>query len=145
MSFGDVFGEGMCFIYKLVLQLLLQNYRYQICVTSHKIALLIATATRTSLVKFSSLFFVSPPENKDGALATLLAFHCTTIVGGLEHVNQVNELQMTHLLKSLFRGLTSPLEDYVAASYMIVAQLTRRTQFSPKIFCGIVDKVAAVC
>ena len=60
-------------------------------------------------------------------------------------MNQVNELQMTHLLKSLFRGLTSPLEDYVAASYMIVAQLTRRTQFSHQIFCGIVNKVAGVC
>ena len=60
-------------------------------------------------------------------------------------MNQVDELQMTHLLKSLFRGLTSPLEDYVAASYMIVAQLTRRTQFSPQIFNGIVNKVAGVC
>lgn len=60
-------------------------------------------------------------------------------------MNRVNELQMTHLLKSLFRGLTSPIEDYVAASYMIVAQLTRRTQLSPLIFHGIVNKVAEVC
>ena len=93
-------------------------------------------------LSFLHFFFL---ENKDGALATLLSFHCTTIVGGLEHVNQVNELQMTHLLKSLFRGLTSPIQDYVAASYMIVAQLTRRTQFSPQIFCGIINKVAGVC
>jgi hypothetical protein len=84
-------------------------------------------------------------ENQDGVLSTLLAFHCTTIVGGLEHVNRVNELQMTHLLKSLLGGLTSPLLDYVAGSYMIIAQLTRRAQLSPQIFYGIVDKIAQVC
>lgn len=83
-------------------------------------------------------------ENQDGALSTLLAFHCTTIVGGLEHVNRVNELQMTYLLKSLLGGLTSLLLDYVAGSYMIIAQLTRRTQLSAQIFYGIVDKIAEV-
>jgi hypothetical protein len=60
-------------------------------------------------------------------------------------VNRVNELQMTHLLKSLFRGLASPLLDYVAGSYMIIAQVTRRAQLSPQIFYGIVDKIAEVC
>jgi hypothetical protein len=84
-------------------------------------------------------------ENHDGVLSTLLAFHCTTIVGGLEHVKRVNELQMTHLLKSLLRGLTSPLLDYVAGSYMIIAELTRRAQLSPQIFYGIVGKIAEVC
>jgi hypothetical protein len=83
-------------------------------------------------------------ENQGGALSTLLAFHCTTIVGGLERVNRVNELQVTHLLKSLLEGLTSPILDYVAGSYMIVAQLTRRTQLSPKIFYALVHKIAEV-
>jgi hypothetical protein len=60
-------------------------------------------------------------------------------------VNRVSELQMTHILKSLLEGLTSPILDYVAGSYTIVAQLTRRTQLSHQIFCGIVHKIAEVC
>jgi hypothetical protein len=94
--------------------------------------------------KFIGLFFSLFIENQGDVLSTLLAFYCTTIVGGLEHVNKVNELQMTHILKSLLEGLTSPILDYVASSYTIVAQLARRTQLSCQVFCGIVHKIAEV-
>ncbi|PSN50219.1 hypothetical protein C0J52_07804 [Blattella germanica] len=61
-------------------------------------------------------------------LATLLAFHCTTLIGGLEHSKRVTEVQVTHMLKTLLAGLTSPIVDYCAASYMIIAELARRTK-----------------
>ena len=81
-------------------------------------------------------------EANGNALATLFAFHCTTIIGGLEYVSHVNELHVTHILKTLMEGLTSSVLDYTASSYMIVAQLIRRTKLSQHVFYTILHKVA---
>ncbi|XP_069672379.1 HEAT repeat-containing protein 1 [Periplaneta americana] len=80
--------------------------------------------------------------DKAGVLSTLLAFHCTTVVGALQHVKRVGELQVTYILKSLLGGVTSPVLDYTAGCYMIVAQLSGRTQMSSNILHGLVRKIA---
>ncbi|KAJ9574702.1 hypothetical protein L9F63_008137, partial [Diploptera punctata] len=81
-------------------------------------------------------------KGRENSLATLFAFHCTTLIGGLEYASPVNELQVTHILKSLMEGLTSHVLDYTAASYMIVAQLIRRVKLNHRIFFTILHKLA---
>jgi len=75
------------------------------------------------------------------SLSTLIAFYCTTIIGALERTGKVSELQITHLLEALVRGYASKNKDFVAANYMITAQLVSKASLSTTVLNRLVSRI----
>ncbi|XP_024935549.1 HEAT repeat-containing protein 1 isoform X2 [Cephus cinctus] len=50
----------------------------------------------------------------------------------IDRVSNITEVQITHILPSLIQGLASPITDYAASSYMIVAKLFTKVQLNDK-------------
>ncbi|XP_014467752.1 PREDICTED: HEAT repeat-containing protein 1 [Dinoponera quadriceps] len=61
-------------------------------------------------------------------LNTLYGFYTTLLLGVIEEVTTVTDVQLNYLLPTLFYGLKSPVLDIVASSYMIIAQLMTKMQ-----------------
>ena len=79
-------------------------------------------------------------SGRPAVLATFVAFFTSTVIGMLEHCSKVSEEQLATLMPMLLAGLAGSKStdtatrnpDLAAGCYMIVAQLTRKSQLSPK-------------
>ncbi|EDW12577.1 HEAT repeat-containing protein 1 homolog [Drosophila mojavensis] len=69
-------------------------------------------------------------------------FYCTVVVGALQTAKPVQEWHIATILESLLKGLVSDTVDYVAASYVIVAQLVSRTKLKRKVCDALLERVA---
>ncbi|XP_063234714.1 HEAT repeat-containing protein 1 isoform X2 [Bacillus rossius redtenbacheri] len=76
------------------------------------------------------------------ALATAFAFLCSTLVGVLESSPRVTEAQLTALLPTLTRGLSSAVPDFALACFMVVAQLASKASLAQEVLHPIVTRVA---
>ena len=78
-------------------------------------------------------------SGRPAVMATFVAFFTSTVIGMLEHCSKVSE-ELATLMPMLLAGLAGSKStdtatrnpDLAAGCYMIVAQLTRKAQLSPK-------------
>ncbi|EZA62705.1 HEAT repeat-containing protein [Ooceraea biroi] len=62
-------------------------------------------------------------------LTTLYAFYTTAVMGMIEQT-LITEVQVNHFLPTLLHGLKSPILDFAASSYMIVAKTMTKVKFN---------------
>ncbi|KAG7207619.1 hypothetical protein KM043_009240 [Ampulex compressa] len=65
-------------------------------------------------------------------LSTLYAFYTKALLGTVDRLSTFTELQMNHLLPALIKGLESPILDFAASSYMILAKLVANVKINNK-------------
>lgn len=75
-------------------------------------------------------------------LQAQLNFYCTVVVGALQKAKPLQDWHIATILESLLKGLVSDTVDFVAASYVIVAQLVSRTTLKKKICDALLERVA---
>lgn len=75
-------------------------------------------------------------------LQAQLNFYATVVVGALQTAKPLEDWHIATILESLLKGLVSDTVDYVAASYVIVAQLVSRTKLKTKVCDALLERVA---
>lgn len=65
-------------------------------------------------------------SDQASCLTTLYTFYTTLIIGVINQVTTITDVQMDHIVSTLFYGLRSPVLDLATSSYMIVTQLTTK-------------------
>ncbi|KAM8716313.1 hypothetical protein ACLKA7_003231 [Drosophila subpalustris] len=75
-------------------------------------------------------------------LQAQLNFYATVVVGALQAAKPLQDWHITTILESLIRGLASDTVDFVAAAYVIVAQLVSRTQLKEQVCNVMLERVA---
>ncbi|KAH8376697.1 hypothetical protein KR093_000916 [Drosophila rubida] len=75
-------------------------------------------------------------------LQAQLNFYATVVVGALQAAKPLQDWHISTILESLLRGLASDTVDFVAAAYVIVAQLVSRTKLKEKVCNALLERVA---
>ncbi|EDV99189.1 HEAT repeat-containing protein 1 homolog [Drosophila grimshawi] len=75
-------------------------------------------------------------------LQAQINFYATVVVGALQTAKPLEDWHISTILESLLKGLVSDTVDFVAASYVIVAQLVSRTKLKTKICNALLERVA---
>ncbi|XP_037707996.1 HEAT repeat-containing protein 1 homolog [Drosophila subpulchrella] len=75
-------------------------------------------------------------------LQAQINFYATVVVGALQTAKPLQDWHITTILESLLRGLVSDNIDFMAAAYVIVAQLVSRTKLKSKVCNALVERVA---
>lgn len=75
-------------------------------------------------------------------LQAQLNFYATVVVGALQTAKPLQDWHVATILESLLKGLVSDTVDFVAASYVIVAQLVSRTKLKHKVCNALLERVA---
>ncbi|XP_067001904.2 HEAT repeat-containing protein 1 [Anabrus simplex] len=112
-----------------------------------KIALLNHCASDNSFLHFvckMTLLAVKVHGKNSNSLSTLFSFSCTTIMGALEHSKTVSEVQVTHILELLLKGITHNAVDFAASSLLITAQLARKAHLSQHFLFEIINKMSKI-
>lgn len=110
-----------------------------------KLTLFNHAANDTGFLKFiSDMVLQAIKENgaKANTLTTLFSFYCTTIIGVLDHSPEVKEQQITVIMPTLLKGMSSDIPDFAATSYMIIAKLLTKCKLSPKLLNQFVTKLS---
>lgn len=77
-------------------------------------------------------------------LATLFNFYCTTLLGGIEHMKKINEAHLSHMLPSLFYGLSVDCLDLNASVFIILTLISTKTAFEISLLHKLVYKIVKV-
>lgn len=80
---------------------------------------------------------------KAHSLQSLYGFYCITLIGAIHTLPRINENFISCLLPSLLKGFSSPVVDYLAASYMIFGQLATKVAFNEELLTRIIEKICA--
>lgn len=75
-------------------------------------------------------------------LQAQINFYATVVVGALQTAKPLEDWHVATILESLLKGLVSDTVDFVAASYVIVAQLVSRTKLKNKVCNALLERVA---
>ncbi|XP_039496200.1 HEAT repeat-containing protein 1 homolog [Drosophila santomea] len=75
-------------------------------------------------------------------LQAQINFYATVVVGALQTAKPLQDWHITTILESLLRGLVSDNIDFMAAAYVIVAQLVSRTKLKSKVCNALLERVA---
>lgn len=75
-------------------------------------------------------------------LQAQINFYATVVVGALQTAKPLQDWHITTILESLLRGLISDNIDFMAAAYVIVAQLVSRTKLKSKVCNALLERVA---
>ena len=73
----------------------------------------------------------------------LFSFYATTVIGVLDSGN-VTEITLSTLLPHLSRGMQSRVQEFKAASYMILAQLFYKSNLKPSLLKTLQQVIAKV-
>ncbi|KAK0177360.1 hypothetical protein PV328_001422 [Microctonus aethiopoides] len=65
-----------------------------------------------------------------GALSSLYAFYTMAIVGAIERVPKISQVQIDHLLPTIAKGMSSPVVDFATSNCMILAKLSHHVQLN---------------
>ncbi|KAH8411910.1 hypothetical protein KR222_002119 [Zaprionus bogoriensis] len=101
-----------------------------------------STASFLSFVCRSTRQAVKELGPRAHQLQAQLNFYTTVVVGALESAKPVRDWHVATILEALLKGLISDTVDFVAASYVIVAQLVSRTQLKSKVCNALLERVA---
>ncbi|XP_043266082.1 HEAT repeat-containing protein 1 [Colletes gigas] len=69
-------------------------------------------------------------SNRATCLSTLYAFYTTSILGIIDQSPTMSEVQINHMLPTILRGLESPIPDFTAGTYMILAMLMTKVKLN---------------
>ncbi|XP_011695348.1 PREDICTED: HEAT repeat-containing protein 1 [Wasmannia auropunctata] len=75
------------------------------------------------------VFATKTYSDQASCLTTLYAFYTTAMLGVIELVS-ITEVQVNYLLPTLLHGLKSPILDFAASSYMIIAKLITKAKLN---------------
>ncbi|XP_017000149.2 HEAT repeat-containing protein 1 homolog [Drosophila takahashii] len=75
-------------------------------------------------------------------LQAQINFYATVVVGALQTAKPLQDWHITTILESLLRGLVSDNIDFMAAAYVIVAQLVSRTKLKSEVCNALLQRVA---
>ncbi|XP_076024052.1 HEAT repeat-containing protein 1 isoform X2 [Genypterus blacodes] len=78
------------------------------------------------------------PERPGSQLRAIFSFYVSTMVSALDALDRVSDTVVSKLLPYIQRGLRSPLDDYRAASYMLLCQLSVKVEMES----SLVDTLA---
>ena len=65
---------------------------------------------------------------KAAQLRTLYTFYTAAIVKSIHQMNTITDIQICHILPTLLKGLSSPIVDFAASSYMIISILNTKVK-----------------
>ncbi|EGI62269.1 PREDICTED: HEAT repeat-containing protein 1 [Acromyrmex echinatior] len=68
-------------------------------------------------------------SDKASCLTTLYSFYTTAVLGMIELIT-ITEVEVNYLLPTLLQGLRSPILDFAASSYMIIAKLITKAKLN---------------
>lgn len=80
---------------------------------------------------------------KAGSLQTMLAFYCTTIIGALEQATTIDDNHLLSIVKYLVKAYKSDVVDFVAAGYMITAQLLVKSKLGIPLLKQLMEKITS--
>ncbi|BFF95075.1 HEAT repeat-containing protein 1 homolog [Drosophila madeirensis] len=75
-------------------------------------------------------------------LQAQINFYATIVVGALQTAKPLEDWHISTILEALLQGLVSDTIDFMAASYVIVAQLVSRTKLKAKVCNALLERVA---
>lgn len=73
------------------------------------------------------IFATKTYSDKASCLTTLYSFYTTAVLGMIELIT-ITEIEVNYLLPTLLQGLRSPILDFAASSYMIIAKLITKVR-----------------
>ncbi|XP_076758858.1 HEAT repeat containing 1 homolog l(2)k09022 [Xylocopa sonorina] len=83
-------------------------------------------------------------SERASSLSTLYAFYTTSILGTIDRLSTVSEVQMGYMLPTILKGLECSIPDFAASSYMILAKLMThvrlRDETTEKLFLKMFKK-----
>lgn len=100
--------------------------------------------SRPSFLKFVGQMVVEAVhalKNRAHTLQTLFAFYATTTIGAVHTLRHLDENRIINILPALLKGLKSEVVDFVAAAYMITAQMLVKGTFNEKFLVTILGKL----
>nr|XP_017099041.2 HEAT repeat-containing protein 1 homolog [Drosophila bipectinata] len=74
-------------------------------------------------------------------LQAQINFYATVVVGALQTAQPLQDWHVTTILESLLKSLVSDNVDFMAAAYVIIAQLVSRTKLKSKICNALLERV----
>ncbi|XP_018306270.1 HEAT repeat-containing protein 1 [Mycetomoellerius zeteki] len=75
------------------------------------------------------IFATKTYSDKASCLTTLYSFYTTAVLGMIELIT-ITEIEVNYLLPTLLQGLRSPILDFAASSYMIIAKLITKVKLN---------------
>lgn len=69
-------------------------------------------------------------SDRANCLSTLYAFYTTSLLGTINRISNVTEIQINYILPAILKGFGSSIADFVASTYMIFAQLMTKVKFN---------------
>ncbi|CAK9799391.1 HEAT repeat-containing protein 1 [Anthophora quadrimaculata] len=57
------------------------------------------------------------------SLSTLYAFYTTSVLGIIDRLSNISEVQIGYMFPTILKGLECPISDFTASNYMILAKL----------------------
>ncbi|KAM4041921.1 HEAT repeat-containing protein 1 isoform 2-T2 [Anomaloglossus baeobatrachus] len=94
-----------------------------------------------SLVTKSVKVFSKDSEGK-AKLRVLISFYVSTIVAAMEASENISDTFVAKVLPYVQKGLKSSLEDYKAATYMIICQLAVKTVMEPTLVKALASQLS---
>ncbi|XP_019382662.1 PREDICTED: HEAT repeat-containing protein 1 isoform X1 [Gavialis gangeticus] len=92
------------------------------------------------VTKSVKVFSVYPGSSSQ--LRVLLTFYASTIVSALGAVEKITDTIVSKLLPYIQKGLKSCLEDYRAATYMIICQLAVKVTMETSLVCTLTLQIS---
>ncbi|KAH8305500.1 hypothetical protein KR018_012257 [Drosophila ironensis] len=111
-----------------------------------KTAIINRAASNPSFLKFvcqSTQKAVKELGPRAHQLQAQINFYATVVVGALQSARPIQDWHITTILESLLKGLVSDTVDFMAAAYVIVAQLVSRTKLQGKVCNALLERVAS--
>lgn len=109
-----------------------------------KQTLLNYAASNTGFLRFVTEYIMQllKVHEKANVLTTAFNFYCAVFIGALEYSKNIKEAQVTQILPLLLKGLNSPISDFCAASYVILARLVTKCSLSERLLDKFVEKIS---
>lgn len=109
-----------------------------------KQSLLNHAASNSGFLKFVTEYIMQliKVHDKHNMLTTAFNFYCAVFTGALEYSDNVKEDQVTQILPLLLKGLNSPIADFCAASYVVLARLVTKCSLSDRLLDKFVEKIS---
>lgn len=109
-----------------------------------KQSLLTHAASNSGFLKFVTEYIMQllSVHDKPNLLTTAFNFYCAVFTGAVEYSTNIKEDQVAQILPLLLKGLNSPISDFCAASYVILARLVTKCSLSDRLLDKFVEKIS---
>ncbi|XP_076255308.1 HEAT repeat containing 1 homolog l(2)k09022 [Rhynchophorus ferrugineus] len=111
-----------------------------------KQSLLNHAVSNSGFLKFTSTMvqnIIEVHENLN-ILTVLFNYYCTVFTGVIEYSPDINENQISQMLPIILNGLSSPIPDYAAATYVVLARLLVKSSLRTILLDKIMEKLSNI-